>query len=178
MFLLFRILRLYRSQWIQRWGKETALKLDAEIRAGYETFKSLVGEVPCDAQPGGHFYVAHREKKMDFLRNEAKVMREVFGYDTRMLSAAELRRDHVDESEACGAMHEPDAKWIYSRVSTYIVGVLVFAWNIIMTWALFWRPRAANASSPFTVDSPTRRPVKLPGPSVAAIRSSSRAASR
>lgn len=24
-----------------------------------------------------------------------------------------------------GAMHEPDAKWIYSRVSTYIVGVLV-----------------------------------------------------
>jgi glycine/D-amino acid oxidase-like deaminating enzyme len=100
--------RLYRSQWIERWGKETALKLDAEIRAGYETFKSLVGEVPCDAQPGGHFYVAHREKKMDFLRNEAKVMREVFGYDTRMLSAQELRSEHFDEAEACGAMHEPD----------------------------------------------------------------------
>src|SRR5258706_4767704 len=100
--------RLYRSQWIARWGKETALELDAEIRAGYETFKSLVAEVPCDAQPGGHFYVAHREKKMDFLRNEAKVMREVFGYDTRMLSAEELRRDHFDESEACGAMLEPD----------------------------------------------------------------------
>lgn len=100
--------RLYRSQWIERWGKETALKLDAEIRAGYETFKSLVGEVPCDAQPGGHFYVAHREKKMDFLRNEAKAMREVFGYDTRMLSAQELRSDYFDEAEACGAMHEPD----------------------------------------------------------------------
>lgn len=100
--------RLYRSQWIERWGKETALKLDAEIRAGYETFKSLVAEVPCDAQPGGHFYVAHREQKMDFLRNEAKVMREVFGYDTRMLSADELRSNYFNEAEACGAMHEPD----------------------------------------------------------------------
>ena len=59
-------------------------------------FKSLVAEFPCDAQPGGHLYVAHREKKMDFLRNEAKVMREVFGYDTRMLerrgTAARLLR--------------------------------------------------------------------------------------
>jgi len=100
--------RLYRSQWIARWGKQTALKLDAEIRAGYETFKSLVAQVPCDAQPGGHLYVAHRDKKVDFLRNEAKVMREVFGYDTRMLSAAELRREYVNEAEACGAMLEPD----------------------------------------------------------------------
>ena len=73
--------RLYRSQWIERWGKETALKLDAEIRSGYETFKSLVGEFPCDAQPGGHLYVAHREKKMDFLRNEGdRVQREIVGY--------------------------------------------------------------------------------------------------
>ncbi|HMC14476.1 MAG TPA: FAD-binding oxidoreductase [Albitalea sp.] len=100
--------RLYRSQWIARWGKATALKLDAEIRSGYETFKSLVAEFPCDAQPGGHLYVAHREKKMDFLRNEARVMREVFGYDTRMLGADELRRNYFDEAEACGALLEPD----------------------------------------------------------------------
>jgi glycine/D-amino acid oxidase-like deaminating enzyme len=111
--------RLYRSQWIQRWGKQTALELDAEIRAGYETFKGLVGEVPCDAQPGGHFYVAHREKKMDFLRNEAKVMRDVFGYDTRMLSRDELRRDHFDESEACGAMLEPDGIGVHPLKLAY-----------------------------------------------------------
>ena len=98
--------RLYRSQWIERWGKETALRLDAEIREGFETFKSLVAEIDCDAQPGGHLYVAHRDRKMDFLRSEAKVMREVFGYDTRMLTAEELRRDYFDETEARGAMHE------------------------------------------------------------------------
>jgi glycine/D-amino acid oxidase-like deaminating enzyme len=100
--------RLYRSQWIERWGKATALRLDAEVRAGYNTFKSLVAEFPCDAQPGGHLYVAHREKKMKFLMQEAKVMREVFGYDTRILSADDLRRDWFHEAEACGALLEPD----------------------------------------------------------------------
>ncbi|MBL8352223.1 MAG: FAD-binding oxidoreductase [Burkholderiaceae bacterium] len=101
--------RLYRSQWIARWGKEVALKLDAEIRAGFQTFKDLVAEFPeCEPQPGGHLYIAHRAKKMAFLHHEAKVMREVFGYDTRILSADELRQRYVDDAEGFGAMHEPD----------------------------------------------------------------------
>ncbi len=101
--------RLYRSQWIERWGKATALKLDAEIRAGFETFRSLVEEFPeCEPQPGGHLYIAHREKKMPFLRNEARVMREVFGYDARVLSAQEVQRDYVRDAETHGALHEPD----------------------------------------------------------------------
>ncbi|MBL8287993.1 MAG: FAD-binding oxidoreductase [Rubrivivax sp.] len=101
--------RLYRSQWIQRWGKATALKLDAEIRSGFETFKALVAEFPeCEPQPGGHLYLAHREKKMAFLRNEARVMREVFGYDTHILAADEVRKRYVDDAETFGALHEPD----------------------------------------------------------------------
>lgn len=101
--------RLYRSQWIARWGKDTALKLDAEIRTGFETFKSLLREFPeCEPQPGGHLYLAHREKKMAFLRNEAKVMREVFGYDARILSTAEVHDRYVKDAETFGALHEPD----------------------------------------------------------------------
>ncbi|MCL4185788.1 MAG: FAD-binding oxidoreductase, partial [Burkholderiaceae bacterium] len=100
--------RLYRSQWIARWGKEIALKLDAEIRAGFETFRSLVAQIDCDPQPGGHLYIAHRDKKMAFLRNEAKVMREVFGYDARILSAAEVHERYVKDAETFGALHEPD----------------------------------------------------------------------
>jgi glycine/D-amino acid oxidase-like deaminating enzyme len=101
--------RLYRSQWIARWGKETALKLDAEIRSGFETFKSLVAEIPeCEPQPGGHLYLAHRAKKMAFLRDEAKVMREVFGYDTQILSREEVQRRYVNDAETFGALHEPD----------------------------------------------------------------------
>lgn len=100
--------RLHRSQWIGRWGKEIALKLDAEVREGFETFRRLVAEIPCDAQAGGHLYVAHREKKMRFLRHEAKVMRDVFGYDTRVLGVADLHRSFVKDAEAAGALHEPD----------------------------------------------------------------------
>ena len=101
--------RLYRSQWIARWGKQTALRLDAEIRSGYETFKSLVAEIPeCEPQGGGHLYIAHREKKMAFLRNEARVMREVFGYDTHILSTEEVHRRYAADQECHGAMLEPD----------------------------------------------------------------------
>ncbi|SAL51738.1 FAD-dependent oxidoreductase [Caballeronia arvi] len=100
--------RLYRSQWIERWGKKTALELDAEIREGFDTFKKLIGEFNCDPQPGGHLYIAHRERKMDFLANECKVMRDVFGYDTRMLSAKEVAQSYVDDRESCGALLEPD----------------------------------------------------------------------
>jgi glycine/D-amino acid oxidase-like deaminating enzyme len=98
---------LYRSQWIERWGMDTARRLDAEVRYGFDTFKTLVSQIDCDAQPGGHLYVAHREKKMAFLRNEAQVMKNHFGYDTRMLSAAEVQRDYCNDQEAAGAMHEP-----------------------------------------------------------------------
>jgi len=101
--------RLYRSQWITRWGRETALKLDAEIRSGYETFKALVAEFPeCEPQQGGHLYTAHRPKKLEFLRNEGEVMRRVFGYDTRMLSREEVHHDYLRDAECHGALLEPD----------------------------------------------------------------------
>ncbi len=101
--------RLYRSQWIERWGKATALRLDAEIREGFETFKSLVADVPeCEPQGGGHLYIAHRPEKLDFLRHETQVMRDVFGYDARMLSREEVRERYVDDQECHGAQHEPD----------------------------------------------------------------------
>jgi glycine/D-amino acid oxidase-like deaminating enzyme len=101
--------RLYRSQWIARWGKDTALKLDAEIRSGYETFKALVAEFPeCEPQHGGHLYTAHRPKKLEFLRNEGALMKEVFGYATRMLSREEIHRDYLRDEECHGALLEPD----------------------------------------------------------------------
>lgn len=100
--------RLRRSQWIARWGKETALGLDAEVRAGFETFRALVDEIPCDAQPGGHLYIAHREKKVEVLRNETRILREVFGYDTRMLTREEVAGQYVKDADCRGAMHEPD----------------------------------------------------------------------
>lgn len=111
--------RLYRSQWIVRWGLDTARRLDAEVRYGFETFKSLVGRIECDSQTGGHLYIAHRAKKMAFLRHEAQVMKQHFGYDARILSAEEVRRDYCNDHEAAGAMHEPEGICVHPLKLAY-----------------------------------------------------------
>ena len=133
--------RLYRSQWISRWGLNTAKRLDAEIREGFEYWKSLVAQVDCDAQPGGHLYTAHRQKKMAFLANEARVMREVFGYDAKMLSQAELRERYVHDHEAVGAMHEPDGVGVHPLKLAYgylrqarALGVRVHPSSPVLRW--------------------------------------------
>ncbi|MCC2596440.1 FAD-binding oxidoreductase [Pusillimonas sp. MFBS29] len=105
--------RLYRSQWIQRWGLDVAKRLDAEIHEGFDYWRSLVDTIDCDAQPGGHLYVAHRQKKMAFLENECRVMKDVFGYDTRMLSREELFERYAADQEAAGALHEPDGVGVH-----------------------------------------------------------------
>jgi glycine/D-amino acid oxidase-like deaminating enzyme len=99
--------RLNRSQWIARWGKATALKLHDEICRGFETFKNLSADADCDPQPGGHLYVAHRARKMEFLRREARVWKNIFGYETAIIDRAEVHRRFVRDDEAVGAMHEP-----------------------------------------------------------------------
>lgn len=111
--------RLTRSQWIARWGIDVAKKLDAEIRTGFENFQHLASQLDCDAHAGGHLYVAHRPEKLEYLRREAQVRREVFGYDPRLLSADELRRDYCDEREAAGALLEREGVGIHPLKFTY-----------------------------------------------------------
>jgi glycine/D-amino acid oxidase-like deaminating enzyme len=111
--------RLKRSQWIARWGIDVARKLDAEIRAGFEHFRSLTQGIDCDAFDGGHLYIAHRPEKVEPLRREAELMRERFGYATRMLSADELRRDWCDEREAHAALLEAEGIGIHPLKFTY-----------------------------------------------------------
>lgn len=99
--------RLKRSQWIARWGKDVALRLHDEVCEGFEVFRALVSEIDCEPQPGGHLYIAHRRKKMEFLRAEARIWEDVFGYKTEILDRAEVHRRYVKDADAAGAMHEP-----------------------------------------------------------------------
>ena len=99
--------RLKRSQWLERWGKQTALGLHAEICEAFETFRGLVGQIDCDPQPGGHLCVAHRPEKLAFLRSEARISKDVFGYETEILERGEVHRRYVRDEDAAGAMHEP-----------------------------------------------------------------------
>ena len=89
--------RLSRSQWIKRWGMDTAKRLDAEIRLGFENFRGLTQELDCEATDTGHLYVAHRPEKMDYLRREAEVRRTIFGYDTLILSPEEINNPFSKE---------------------------------------------------------------------------------
>lgn len=100
--------RLYRSQWIERWGLDVAKKLDAEIRYGFQSFTDLVAQVDCDAAPGGHLLVAHKANKLAFLERETEVMRKHFGYDVRMLSAEQVRNEWLDDKDSMGAQYEAE----------------------------------------------------------------------
>jgi glycine/D-amino acid oxidase-like deaminating enzyme len=106
--------RLKRSQWIERYGLDTALRLHREVCDGMQTFKDLIKDIDCDPQPGGHLYVAHRPQVMPGLEKEAKILREVFKYDARILDAETVRREYVDDKEAAGAMHEPEGIGIHA----------------------------------------------------------------
>ena len=101
--------RLTRSQWIARWGLDVARRLHAEIEDGFETFEDLIRNSPIDCEPqrGGHLYVAHRQRSLDKIAAESRILNETFGYATRVISAEELRHDFVNEAEAVGAVHEP-----------------------------------------------------------------------
>lgn len=111
--------RLTRSQWIERWGLDTAKKLDMEIRTGFENFRQLTREIDCDAFDGGHLYVAHRPEKVAYLQEQTRVRREIFGYDTRMLSAEELRANYCDERDAAAAMWEPEGVGVHPLKFTF-----------------------------------------------------------
>lgn len=105
--------RLTRSQWITRWGLDVARQLDTEIRTGFDNFKQLAMQIDCEAYDGGHLYLAHRPEKLAYLAAEAQVRRESFGYDTRLLSAEEVRRDYCDERDTAGAMLEAEGVGIH-----------------------------------------------------------------
>ncbi|TVU70536.1 NAD(P)/FAD-dependent oxidoreductase [Cobetia crustatorum] len=100
--------RLKRSQWIERYGLQTALGLHRECVEGMENFKALIKDIECDPQPGGHLYIAHRDRMMPGLEKEARLLRETFNYDARILDGATVRNEWVGDEEACGALHEPE----------------------------------------------------------------------
>jgi len=111
--------RLTRSEWISRWGLDVALRLDAEIREGFETFRHLIEGIDCEPQAGGHLLIAHRPEKMKFLEAEAEVMKSVFGHQVEILDAAALRDRYVDDREAAGALHESDGIGIHPAKLAY-----------------------------------------------------------
>lgn len=106
--------RLKRSEWVQRWGKDVALQVHAEVCDAMEEFKDLIKDIDCEPQRGGHLYVAHRPRVMQTLEKEVQVHNEVFGYKSRMIDEQTLKNEFVDDREAAGGMHEPEGIGIHA----------------------------------------------------------------
>jgi len=108
--------RLKRSQWIARWGESVAKAMHAEILEGFDVFRDLIAsdEIDCDPQEGGHFYIAHKPKVMPVLEKEVTLLRDVFGYDAKMISKDKLLAEYVKDQEAAGAMWEPDGLGVHA----------------------------------------------------------------
>jgi taurine dehydrogenase large subunit len=100
--------RLKRSQWIARYGLDVAKRLHAEIGEAFGLFRDLIRDLDCDAQDGGHLYIAHKPDRMAALEAESRLLNETFQYGTRIISGDALRREFMDDREASGAMLEPD----------------------------------------------------------------------
>ena len=105
--------RLSRSQWIERWGLDTAKKLDLEIRMGFENFAQLTTEIECEATSGGHLYTAHRPEKLDYLRHQSEIKNSIFGYNSKILSAAEVKERYCDDQDTHGALLEEEGIGIH-----------------------------------------------------------------
>ena len=106
--------RLYRSQWIAKWGLETAQRLDREIRDGFETWQDLVSQVDCDAQDGGHLYIAHRpQQAASSSRANARSCARSSATTRACCRADELRERYVHDHEAVGALHEKEGVGIH-----------------------------------------------------------------
>jgi taurine dehydrogenase large subunit len=106
--------RLKRSQWIERWGLETAKKLHAEIVEAFDLFRDLISGIDCEPQDGGHLYIAHKPDRMAVLEKESKLLNETFGYGTRIIDRETLHRGYLHDHEAAGALHEPDGIAIHA----------------------------------------------------------------
>lgn len=106
--------RLKRSQWISRWGLDTALAMHQECLDAMQYFREMIADIDCDPQPGGHFYIAHKPSIMPVLEQEAKLLRDTFRYEARIIGADALRSRFVDDHEAAGAMHEPEGIGVHA----------------------------------------------------------------
>jgi taurine dehydrogenase large subunit len=113
--------RLSRSQWVARWGIDIARRMHEECTNAYRTLDALIRDhdIACDPQPGGHLYVAHRAKMLPALEAESRVRAKQFGYECPMIDAQGVRRKFVNDTEAAGAMHEPDGTGVHPLKLVY-----------------------------------------------------------
>lgn len=118
--------KLGYQRMIDRWGAEITARIYAEAREALLELRHLIVERQLDCGlVDGYFKVAHRAERCAALEEEARLMRDRFGYEAALLSADEFRRDHANLSECHGALLFPDYFAVHPLKLTY--GLLTLA---------------------------------------------------
>ena len=133
--------RLSRSQWIKRWGEETAKKIHANTLEGFSVFQSLVEDDRIDCEPfgNGNILVAHSASAMKKLARESRVLNDVFQYQSRIIGRDVLHDQYIGDEEAFGALVEP-------------IGIAVHPLKLAFSYMRIARARGATVhpASPVT----------------------------
>ncbi len=99
------------AKMIEIWGLATARRVFAEGLNALATVRRLIRDasIDCDATADGHLKIAHRPSRLAGLIADAKVLRERYAYETRLIDAEELRVRHLGGPQSHGALLLPDA---------------------------------------------------------------------
>ena len=103
--------RLSAEDMITQWGRDTAQRAFAQMKASLEHVRTLIreGAIECDASEAGHLKIAHRAGRAAGLKREAEVLQREFAYPAEFIDAEQLRDQHIGGAQSHGALRIPDA---------------------------------------------------------------------
>lgn len=108
-FVTPHISRLSSQEWLTRYGIDGARSLFAAGLDSLNTVRRLIHEadIDCEASPPGFLHVAHHANRLPALESRHQLLREIYDFETEMLSANELRQNWFCGAEAFGALRDP-----------------------------------------------------------------------
>jgi len=131
------------AKMIELWGHDVARRVFAESLTAVRNVRSLVHEngIDCDATDTGHLKIAHRPGRVDALTREAGLLQNEFGYPAELLTAAQVRDNHIGGTQAHGALRIPDALAVHPLKLAHGVlrlaraaGATVHGASGVLTW--------------------------------------------
>lgn len=97
------------AQMASQWGEEVMRGIYREMCEGVETVRDLIGEgISCEPQTPGFLKIAHKPGMLKGLIEQAKLQRQMFGYDVEVLSQQQVRQGYMDDHNAYGAIRYQD----------------------------------------------------------------------
>lgn len=96
--------------WIKRLGLDGARRTFELGREAVRTLRAVLEHNQIDAASPheGYLYLAHKANRVRELQDTQRVLRDIFGFDTDLLSAADVRSDHLNGSQIHGALLYPE----------------------------------------------------------------------